>query len=156
MVARHSLIALPHLNRRGWHLLGQHHAVSSWGRGGAHSLSNHVQCVIYIYMSYIYTHTYMNDMLQQHAWIATQEGSTSAHSLSSVGICPRQHSRFSCHSQEGHVHSSFSFASLTKVCLLITKYTGGQKSSCIPWCMVLDPTTPTQALLFVDGCLISH
>lgn len=39
----------------------------------------------------------------------------------------------------------------TKVCLPITLCTGGRDSSHVPWCMVLNPTTPTVALLFVDG-----
>ena len=40
----------------------------------------------------------------------------------------------------------------TKFCLPITQCTDGQHSSWVLWYMVLDPTTPTEALLFIDVC----
>lgn len=47
------------------------------------------------------------------------------------------------------------FAAHTKLCLPITRCTGRQDSSPVPWCMVLHPTTFMEALLYVNGCLIS-
>lgn len=42
----------------------------------------------------------------------------------------------------------------TEVCLPITWCTNGTHCSWVPWCMVLNPSTPTEALLFMDGCWI--
>lgn len=41
-----------------------------------------------------------------------------------------------------------------KVCLPITQWTGGWDFFWVPWHMILDPTTPTEALLFMDRCQI--
>ena len=42
----------------------------------------------------------------------------------------------------------------TKVYMPITQCTNGQIHSQVPWCMVLDSTAPTEALLSVGGCQI--
>lgn len=41
-----------------------------------------------------------------------------------------------------------------KFCLPIIRWRARQDSSWIPWHMVQDTTTPTKALLFIDGCQI--
>lgn len=47
-------------------------------------------------------------------------------------------------------------AAPTKVCLPIAEHTGEQDSFQVSWHMVLDPTNPTEALLFMNGCLIKY
>lgn len=46
-------------------------------------------------------------------------------------------------------------AARTKVCMHITLHTSGQASSWIPWCIALDPTAPTKAILSMNGCQIN-
>lgn len=41
-----------------------------------------------------------------------------------------------------------------KFCLQITQCKDGQDSFQVPWCMVLDSTDPSKALLSADGCQI--
>lgn len=52
-----------------------------------------------------------------------------------------------------HFTATAGFAASSEVTLPITWCTGGQDSSGVPWCIVLDPTAPT-ALPFLDGCWI--
>lgn len=73
-----------------------------------------------------------------------------------MGICPHWHSGFSPTGKSWEGLGKFiGSAAHTKVCLRITKCTGAEDSSWVSWQMFLDLTTPTEALLLMDGCLIS-
>jgi len=69
-----------------------------------------------------------------------------------MGICPRRHSRFSPTGRGWEGLGKFiGSAAHTKVCLLITKYTGAEDFSWVSWQMFLDLTSSTEALLLMDA-----
>lgn len=91
-------------------------------------------------------------------WHLSSGRLNSTESLSFMCFCPNQHSPGFPQSWP-RVTGAGSLAPTgaeahTKVFLPITRRTGGQDSPWIPQRMVLDPTTPTKALLFLHGCLI--
>lgn len=83
-----------------------------------------------------------NGVLESPLW---RDGFTN--SLSSVGICPNWHSLVFSPTALGRFGVGSIFA--------YYKRTVGRHFSQVPWHMLLDQTTPTEMLLFVDVCLFS-
>ena len=74
--------------------------------------------------------------------------------LSSVGGSLRQRSLGTFRPWPRDAGASLLSRAKTKVCMLITQGMGGWDVSQVPYCMVLDPTASTKALLPTDRCQI--
>lgn len=80
---------------------------------------------------------------------------TSTKTLSSVSNCLRQYSpgtsRQWLRGAKANSWANAGFTVVTEVYEPITQCMGGHDSSWAPWCMVLNPTAPTEMLLSMDG-----
>lgn len=86
--------------------------------------------------------------------LATWTSAKSFHPWVSAQVCSLGDPRPQLRGAGAGSQAPASFTAYTKVCLPVTQSTVGKDSSWVLWCMVMDPITPTVALLFMDRCWI--
>ena len=147
--ASHSFTSSPFSHGRHLRPHGPHLGLScaTWGMGDVgkvklFSLSTPIHPNSYFFLS--------SRVLQLLLWKPRLPQSLSCPSM---GNCPGQCSQVLWTTAERAGTGSQATAGSTagtEVCQSITRCTGVRDSFQVPWCMVLDPTTPTEAVLFVD------
>lgn len=124
--------------------------VLPWGKIGTGKVTVFTASKFMFLFLFVFLLLCSNSMLE----LPPLKGWISAKSLLFIGFCPSQHSPPWPRGTGTGSLALAVFEAHTVVFLPITRHTGGQNSSWIPWSMVLDPTSPPEALLLMYGYLI--